>query len=93
MIYDYECRKCGFQEIDRKAHPDDTSLPCPKCNGVMGRMLNTRFSINMGPCGAYGYYDDNLQAYVSTNKQRKALMEQQGVTEKGATPKTGGAWV
>ena len=90
--YDYEC-ECGFKEMNRKEHPDTLCCECPKCKGMMRRMLPTKVYINMGPCKAYGYYDENLESYVSTNRQRKELMRQKGVTEKGATPKNEGAWV
>ena len=92
-IYDYKCIRCNYKELDRIEKIDNELIPCPKCNGDMKRMLNTQFSINMGPCGAYGYYDDVLGKYISTNKERKAEMEQQGVTEKGGTPKIGSAWI
>jgi hypothetical protein len=49
--------------------------------------------INMGPVGAYGYFDENLGKYIGTNTQRREEMRRQGVTEKGATPKEGQAWV
>jgi hypothetical protein len=46
----------------------------------MKRLISSTHGINMG-VGAYGYYDDNLQAYVSTNRQKKELMRKQGVSE------------
>jgi len=47
----------------------------------MKRVLSGRFGINMG-VGAYGYYDENLQAYCGTNRERRRIMKEQGVSEK-----------
>ena len=48
----------------------------------------------MGAAGAHGYYDDNLETYIHTNKQRREVMRQRGVSDHGATPKPDGdAWV
>lgn len=92
-FYDYECHDCNFVENNRKASPDDTTIECPECGGRLSRLLHAQFGINMGAAGAYGYYDDNLGQYINTNRERKEVMQQQGVTEKGATPKNGGTWV
>ena len=76
-LYDYDC-DCGWTgEI---ICPIDASPPCPQCDGNMKRLISSTHGINMG-VGAYGYYDDNLQAYVSTNRQKKELMRKQGVSE------------
>ena len=84
-IYDYKCPKCDFEgEFITKI---EQNAKCPKCDVEMKRLLHSRYGINMGPCGAYGYYDDNLGQYVHTDRQRRRIMEEQGVTEKGATPK------
>jgi len=92
-LYDYSCALCGFIEIDRKEHPDNVTVPCPKCAGTMKRLLPERIYVNMGAAGVHGYYDPNLQKYINTNHQRREEMLKQGVTEKGATPKQGVAWV
>jgi hypothetical protein len=48
----------------------------------------------MGAAGAHGYYDDTLETYVHSNRHRKEVMRQRGVTELGETPKPDGeAWV
>ena len=91
-LYDYEC-KCGYKEVDIIAKPDQIYIKCPYCLSTMKRLLNAKFSINMGAVGAYGYYDDILGKYISTNKERKEEMAKQGVTEKGSTPKMGSAWI
>lgn len=91
-LYDFECVECQskFESIYR----DNDTINCPTCNSENVDRLPPVFRINMGACGAYGYYDDNLEAYVGTNAQRKELMRQKGVTERGGTPKpTGDAWV
>lgn len=95
-LYDYQCNGasgCGFIDENRKAHPDEMYLPCPRCGQSMKRLLHAQFGICMGAAGAHGYYDETLQTYIHTNRQRREEMRRQGVTEKGATPKNEGAWV
>ena len=58
----------------------------------MKREITSQFSINMG-VGAYGYYDENLGTHVESNTHKRKLMEEQGVTPKGDTPKTGKTWI
>jgi hypothetical protein len=55
---------------------------CPDCGKPMKRELHSQFAINMGPCKAYGYYDETLGKYIHTNRQRKEEMRKQGVREK-----------
>lgn len=88
--YDYKC-KCGHAKEYYTGMMEYQK--CPICETEMKRVPHAQYGINMGACGAYGYYDDNLETYVSTNKQRKEVMRQKGVNEKGATPKSGDAWV
>lgn len=76
-LYDVECKHCGIKE-ERIAKIDEI-VRC-KCGREMVRLMPSSHGICMG-VGAYGYFDDNLQAYVSTNKQRRELMRQQGVSE------------
>ncbi len=90
-LNDYRCRKCG-KVLERLAK-DKEVIHSLCCGSVMDK-LPPRFSVNMGPVPIAGYYDDNLESFVSTNTQRKELMRQRGVCEKGATPKPDGeAWV
>jgi len=89
-MYDFKCTKCGytFERIVRRGE-----MPaCPKCYMPTEQMPSV-VNINMG-VGAYGYYDETLDKYVSTNKDKREEMRKQGVTQKGETPKpTGEAWV
>jgi hypothetical protein len=48
----------------------------------MKREFHSQFGINMGPCGAYGYFDETLGKYISTNRERKREMARQGVRER-----------
>jgi len=90
-LNDYECPKCKTI-TERLAH-DDEEIKCKKCLSVM-RKLPPVFRINMGPVPLTGHWDDNLQSFVRTNTHRRQLMEQRGVSERGATPKPDGqAWV
>lgn len=79
-IYDYECKFCNWS--GEKISKHDEYPICPKCeNAYLERKYHSRFGINMGPVGAYGYYDETLGKYISTNKERKAEMQRQGVKE------------
>jgi len=76
-VYDYKC-KCGttteeFCKWDKK-------ISCPSCKKPMDRVISGRVGISMG-VGPYGYYDENLQAYVGTNADKKRIMAEQGVAE------------
>lgn len=89
-MYDFKCKKCG-DVMERIVVMGD----CPKslCCGAPTEKMPPVVRVNMG-VGPYGYYDENLDAHIGTNRQRRELMRQQGVTEKGGTPKPDGdAWV
>lgn len=88
-IYDYKC-KCGH--IGEYITSMDANKKCSSCGKQMKRLMSPA-NFSMGAAGAYGYYDENLQTYIHTNKQRREIMRKQGVSEKGATPKNSGAWV
>lgn len=88
-LYDYQCEKCGHT-AEHLTRTGDV-FKCPEDGTVLKRMPPV-FRINMGAT-VHGYYDDNLQTFIRTNTHRKEVMLEQGVTEKGATPKQGQAWV
>lgn len=91
-LFDFECSECETKF--EKLYEDGESVHCPMCNSTLVDKLPPIINIAMGAAGAHGYYDDTLGTYVRTNAHRKELMREQGVTEKGATPKpTGDAWV
>lgn len=89
-LNDYQCDVCGIV-FERLAEPGEKVF-CPKCDDETRRLL-PMVRINMGPVPIGGHWDDNLQAFVQSDNHRKELMRQQGVTERGATPKEGPAWV
>ena len=89
-LYDYECQKCGYQ-VEHLTAKGDT-FTCP-VDGEVLKQMPPVFRINMGPVPVTGHYDDNLQTFIRSNSHRKEVMLEQGVTEKGATPKQGQAWV
>ncbi len=90
-LYDFRCPACDG--VAERLVNDGEKVKSACCGAVMER-LPPRININMGPAGAHGYYDENLGTYVNTNRQRRELCRQQGVTPKGDTPKPDGeAWV
>ena len=76
-IYEMKCKGCG-KTLERICKLDEI-VHCT-CGDVMERLMPSAVGINMG-VGAYGYYDDNLQSYVPTNKARRKEMKKQGVSE------------
>jgi len=90
-LNDYQCPKCGLT-MERIMHEYETQL-CPE-DGCKMEKLPPIFRINTGPVPITGHYDETLDTFITSNTHRKKVMEQQGVMEKGATPKPDGqAWV
>jgi len=90
-LFDFECQECSHK-FEYICIPDE-SVQCPKCYSD-AQKLPPVVNINMGPVGAYGYYDETLDKPITTNKQRREEMRKQEVTPKGDTPKPSGqAWV
>ena len=90
-LYDFQCSECGHTK--EYIVEENETVSCPNDGSELKR-LPPVFRINMGPVPLTGYYDDNLQTYITSNTHRKKVMEQQGVSEKGATPKPQGqVWV
>ena len=90
-LYDFQCPKCGH--IKEYIIEDNEKVSCPNDGSELKRLPHV-FRINMGPVPLTGYYDDNLQTYITSNTHRKKVMEKQGLSENGATPKPQGqAWV
>lgn len=90
-MFDFECTDCGA--VSERIVDGDEPQFCGPCGGLMLKKPPL-IRVNMGPAGAYGYYDENLGTYVRTNAHRRELCRAQGVTPKGETPKPSGeAWV
>ena len=89
-LNDYKCTKCAHT-AEFIAHTDEI-ITCTECGGLTVK-LPPVFRVNMGPVPIGGYYDDNLQTYINNKSHREEVMRQQGVSERGATPKNGPAWV
>jgi predicted nucleic acid-binding Zn ribbon protein len=77
-LYDYSCA-CGYK--GEHIAKIDEMVKCPDCNFEMKREMPFTHGINMGAAGATGYYDDNLQTYIHSNRQRREEMKRQGVAE------------
>jgi hypothetical protein len=90
-MYDFKCCKCG--EVQERMVQHDEHVHS-LCCGALSERLPPIIRVNMGAAGAHGYYDDNLETYIHTNKQRREVMRQRGVSDLGATPKPDGeAWI
>ena len=79
-LYDWNCEECGVVE-NVIAKMDEKTIVHDKCGNNMTRFISGNKGINMG-VGAYGYYDDNLQAFCGTNREKKRIMKEKGVSEK-----------
>ena len=80
-IFDYECEECGVVE-NVIAGTNDKTIVHDKCGKNMTRFISGNKAISMGPAGAFGYYDDNLETYIHTNRQHREVMKEKGVSEK-----------
>jgi len=90
-LNDFVCADCGDEQ--ERYTSGDEKIHCRKCGGRLAK-LPPLFRINVGPVPQHGYYDENLDTYIQTNRHRKEVMLEQGVSEKGSTPKPDGeAWV
>jgi putative FmdB family regulatory protein len=88
-LYDYECT-CG--EIGEFITRIGDMQKCPHCGAEMKRVISA-VNINIGVHAA-GYYDETLESYVTSNRHRRELCRERGVTPYGDTPKPNGeAWV
>ena len=89
-VYIYECTKCGT--VGEFITKMDEMQKCPHCGAEMIRPPQAP-NINIGvPHG--GYYDEDLETYITSNKHKREVMRQKGVTPHGDTPKPDGdAWV
>ena len=82
MLYEYACQDChkhtdAFRRVDER----NVCPPCQHCGGATRKIISLSKPIgDMAP-----YYDDNLQAYVTSRQHRRELMKQQGVSEKFGT--------
>lgn len=91
-LYEFICPNCNHLDAFVKSMGDNDQ-DCPACEEKMRRILSPCY-INMGPVPIGGYYDDNLETFIHSNRHRREVMRERGVTEKGGTPKPDGeAWV
>lgn len=89
-LYDFKCESCGlvFERLFVAVDSIPEYLTCPECGiGTAYRCLPI-VRCNMGPAGAYGYYDDNLECYIHSNQHRREVMQQKGVTDWYDSPKS-----
>lgn len=78
-LYDMLCPRC--HKTEERIAKIDEAVQCSHCCATMKRMMPSSHGINMGASGAHGYYDENLQTYISTNRQRREEMRKQGLSE------------
>ncbi len=78
-LYDFKCDRCGNTE-EYFAGYEERVLPC-KCGGQMIRQISHSYGIVMGVPAA-GYYDENLGTYINSNRHKRQVMQEQGVSEK-----------
>lgn len=89
-LNDWECPEC--LDVTEELTHETENVICFKC--MKDRVkLPPIFRINKGPVPIGGYYDDNLQTFIRTKAHRQSVMDEQGVSERGATPKNGTVWI
>ena len=74
--YDYECKICGIiPDVVQSIH-DEALTKCPKCSGDVRRLIVApRLSVEVN------YYDENLEAHITSWGQRKQLMREKGLRD------------
>ena len=78
-LYDYACTECHkHTEAFRSVAERNVAPPCQHC----GRGTRKVISLSKPIGDMQPYYDDNLQAYVTSRQHRKQLMREHGVYEK-----------
>mgnify|MGYP000886535207 CR=1 FL=1 len=79
-VYDFKCENCGKTE-EFFAGYEERVMPCSRCGGQMIRLISSSYGIVMGvPAG--GYYDENLRTFINSNRHKREVMAEQGVSEK-----------
>lgn len=93
-LYDYRCHDCETvtERLWVASETISDEIECPCCKKGLAYKCPPVVKCVMG-VGAYGYYDETLECYVSTNAQKRQVMREKGVTQKGDTPKAGQTWV
>jgi putative FmdB family regulatory protein len=78
-VYDYKCTNCGKVE-EYFAGYEERIQTC-KCGSQMIRLIASTFGISIGvPAG--GYFDENLGTYIHSNRHKRQVMQEQGVSER-----------
>ncbi len=78
ILYEYRCQSCSeITEALRTVADRDHVPVCRVCGGITRKILSvSRPQSDLAP-----YYDENLQTHISSHKQRRRVMKEQGVSE------------
>lgn len=76
-LYAYECA-CGKRKDEFRKVKDRNRGPKCECGGRMKKLIGGH---NVAP-DMQPYFDDNLQTYIKGKQHRRAVMAEQGVSEK-----------
>ena len=82
MIYVYECGICGKSEEITKSHVHiDSPEFCTECGVEMHRVMQ----VSNFKCYDHhkGEWNPGLGAYITSDRQKKRLMKEQGLVEIG----------
>ena len=82
-IYDYRCIDCKheFELYNKLAQKDKQK--CPKCKGITKTLITT----TSRPDVFLDYYDENLDATVTSSAHRRQIMREKDVREVDMKPK------
>jgi putative FmdB family regulatory protein len=73
-LYEYKCKKCGWQFELYKAISERDNVEC--CGQKAKRLI----SKSQGKPVIKGYFSENLNAHITGPKQRERIMKEKGVT-------------
>lgn len=72
--YDYVCQNCGILEDEIQSIHDDAYAVCPKCGGKEIKRLICPPMVEV----PVDYYDEHLEAHITSWAQRRDLMKAKG---------------
>lgn len=86
MIYSYRCNHCDYVQDARRSMAERHNAPaCDVCGGDMRHIITpVEFKAAfLGSVNNPGYMCPVTEQYVSTNRQRRNIIAEHGLIEKG----------
>lgn len=76
-LYEYQCRDCKEVTDEYRSVEKRDDAPKCECGGTTDKIISGyKVHADLEP-----YYDENLEAHISSRQHREQVMRQQGVVE------------